>query len=168
MRAGVALFGLCMVLTGFPAAAADKSPRELYDGLNALRVDPTTTYSITPADRIELHRADLKLSFDEGKLAFFASFDGRITGAVFSGRGHALALPRGIVEKQQMARFLGTPVLDQDFTYVALRFTDNTSDELIHQFEMAKVAPREDTEFVSHWNPLLPAANPMHSLRITF
>ena len=168
MRAGVALFALCIALTGFPAAAAEKSPRELYDALNALRIDSASTYSITPADRIELHRADLKFSFDEGKLAFFASFDGRTTGAVFSGRGHALALPRGIVEKQQMARFLGAPVLDQDFTYAALRFTDATADELIHQFQMAKISPREDAEFASHWNPLLPAANPMHSLRITF
>jgi hypothetical protein len=168
MRAGVALFGLCILLAGFPSGAADKSPRELYDALNALQLDSTSTYSITAGDRVELHRADLKLSFDEGKLAFFASFDGRATGAVFSGRGHALALPRGIVEKQQMARFLGAPLLDQDFTYALLRFTDNTSDELTHQFQMAKVSPQEDAEFVSHWNPLLPAANPMHSLRITF
>src|SRR5258707_8144743 len=156
MRAGVALFGLCILLTGFPAAAADKSPRELYDTLNALRLDSTATYTIEAADRIELHRADLKLSFDEGKLAFFASFDGRTTGAVFSGRGHALALPRGIVEKQQMARFLGAPVLDQDFTYAALRFTDATADELIHQFQVARVLPQEDADFASQWNPVLP------------
>jgi len=168
MRAGVALFGLCVLLPVFPAATADKSPRELYDALNALRVDSASTYMIQASDRIELHRADLKLAFDEGKLAFFAAFDGRTTGAVFSGRGHVLALPRGIVEKQQMARFLGAPVLDQDFTYAALRFTDGTADELIRQLQSAKESPQEDAEFASLWNPLLPNANPMHSLRITF
>ena len=166
MRAGVALVGLCCLLMPSRASAADKSARELYDALNRLRVNPAATYQIETAQRIEIHRADLKLSFEEGKLAFLAALDGRTTGAVFSGRGHSLALPRGIVEKHQMARFLGAPVLDQDFTFVLLRFTDDTTEELLRQFDTAKLQPKEDLEFASRWNDMLVATNPTHALRI--
>ena len=106
---GVIILALTFVLA--PAnPAAETSPHELYDALVALRVDPDAVYEIGPANRIELRRADLLLSFEKGKLAFFQQIDGRVTGLVFSGRGHALAIPRGVVEKQQMAHFLGAPI----------------------------------------------------------
>jgi hypothetical protein len=148
------------------ASPADKSPRELYDALNALRADPASIYQIAATDRIELRRADLQLSFEQGKLGFLASLDGRTTGVVFSGRGHALATPRGAVEKQQMARFLGIPVLDEEFTNVCLRFTDGTADDLLHQLNNAKVAPQPDLDFATQWNALLAVTNPTQSLRI--
>jgi hypothetical protein len=168
MRVGVALLGLCWLAMPAVASPADKSPRELYDALNALRIDPASTYQIAATDRIELRRADLQLSFEQGKLGFLASLDGRATGVVFSGRGHALATPRGAVEKQQMARFLGIPVLDEDFTNVCLRFTDGTADDLLRQLHNAKLAPQPDPDFAARWNSLLAAANPSQSLRVLF
>ena len=168
MRVGVALLGLCWLAMPAVASPADQSPRELYDALNALRIDPAATYQIEPTDRIELRRADLQLSFEQGRLGFFASLDGRSTGVVFSGRGHALAAPRSAVEKQQMARFLGTPVLDEDFTNVCLRFTDATADDLLRQLNNAKRAPRQDLDFASRWNSLLAATNSGQSLRFLF
>ena len=111
MWVALAALALWSFLTPAAVSATDKQPpKELYDALNALRVDPASVYSLEASNLIELRRGDAKLSFDEGKLAFFASFDGRITGAVFAGRGHTLAMPRDPVEKQQMARFLGAPV----------------------------------------------------------
>jgi hypothetical protein len=166
MRLGVALLGLCCLAAPSVASPGDKSPHDLYEALNALRPDPSATYEIASADRIELRRADAKLSFEQGKLTFFAPLDGRITGAVFAGRGHVLAAPRDPVEKQQMARFLGTPILDQDFTSVCLRFTDDTAVELLHQLQDAKISPQQDSEFVAHWNAVLAAVNPSQSLRI--
>ena len=139
MRAGVALLGLGLLITPAAARAGDRSARELYEALNALRLDPASTYKIDAANRIALRRADVQLSFEEGELGFFASLDGRTTGAAFSGRGHALAVPRGAVEKQQMARFLGAPLLDQEFTNACLRFTDDTADDLLRQLR----APRK-------------------------
>jgi Peptidase family M1 domain len=168
MRLGVALFGLYCLATPAMASPGDRSPRELYEALNALRPDPSATYEIASADRIELRRADAKFSFEQGKLTFFAPLDGRITGAVFAGHGHILAAPRDPVEKQQMARFLGTPVLDQDFTNVCLRFTDDTAVELLHQLQDAKISPQQDSEFVARWNVVLAAVNPPQSLRILF
>lgn len=168
MRVGAALLGLCCLVMPASASPGEKSPRELYDALNALRIDPASVYQIDAVDRIELRRADLQLSFEEGKLAFLAPLDGRTTGVVFSGRGHALAVPRDPVEKQQMARFLGAPVLDQNFNFAALRFTDGTADDLLRQLTNAKLEPQQDSGFASRWNSLLAAANPLHSLRISF
>jgi hypothetical protein len=150
------------------ASSGEKSPHELYDALNALRLDSSTVYEVASSDRIELRRGDAQLTFEQGKFAFLTPLDGHVTGAVFSGRGHALAAPRDPVEKQQMARFLGAPILDQDFTNVCLRFTDDTAAELLHQLQNAKIAPLQDSEFGSRWNTVLAAVNPPQSLRILF
>ena len=164
-----AVLALSCLVSPVAVSAADKQPpKELYDALNALRIDPAAVYSLEASNRIELRRGDAKLSFDEGRLAFFAPFGGRITGAVFAGRGHALALPRDPVEKQQMARFLGAPVLDQDFTSVYLRFTDDSAEDLLRQFKNASAAPQQDTTFAAQWESQLARANPQYSLRILF
>src|SRR6266404_6202548 len=91
MRFRVAFLGLCFLLTAAEVWAAEKTPREVYDQLNTLRVDPATLYEIDPANRIELRRGDVQLSFEQGKLAFLQLFEGRATGAVFYGRAHMLA-----------------------------------------------------------------------------
>ena len=168
MRAGVALLGLGWLAMAAVATPVEKSPRELYDALNALRIDAASTYQIEAANRIEVRRADLLLCFEEGKIAFFKPLEGRITGAVFSGRGHVLSAPRVAVEKQQMARFLGAPILDEDFTNVSLRFTDATADELLSQLGNAKLVPSQDPDFGARWNSILAATNPGQSLRILF
>jgi Peptidase family M1 domain len=165
MRPGVALFVL-LCLIAPPVYAADQSPHELYDALNALRLDPASTYQLVTANRIELRRGDVEIYFEEGKLAFLAPIDGRVTGFVFSGRGHALAFPRDIVEKQQMAHFLGAPVLDQVFLTAYVRFTDDAADDLLHQFQTAKLAPQTDTAFASLSDPLVAQLNAPQSLRI--
>jgi Peptidase family M1 domain len=158
------------ILAFMPALmpAAERSPREIYDALNALRVDPPTVYRVAPANRIELIRSDLRFSFDDGSFAFLPAFDGRSTGVVFSGRGHVLAVPRGPVEKQQMARFLGAPILDQDFTSLCLRFTDDTAADLLRQFEKAKLSPERDSALASLWDSFLATTNPGQSLRLLF
>jgi hypothetical protein len=166
MWVGAAFFALWCLLAAPVLPATEKTPHELYDAINALRVDPLVVYSLAPANRIELRRGDAVLSFEEGTLAFLIPLDGRITGAVFSGRGHALALPRDPVEKQQMGYFLGAPVLDQDFTSAYIRFTDETADELLRQFGEANLAPQLNSSFAAQWEPLLAKLNPSQTLRI--
>jgi len=169
MRVGVIVLVLwCLFSPAAARAAAEKSPHEAYDALNALRIDPDSVYEVTGRNRLELRRGDVQLSFEDGKLAFFSALEGRITGAVFSGRGHALAAPREGVEKQQMARFLGAPVLDQDFISAYIRFTDDTAAEFSRQFQAAGITPHRDALFASHWTGLLAQLNPAHSLRILF
>jgi hypothetical protein len=172
MRPGVAFSGfflaLCLFLTPCAASAAEDSPREAYEALNSLRVNPASVYEISAADRIELRRGDGHFSFDFGKLAFLAPYKGQVTGAVFSGRGHVVAAPRDPIEKQQMARFLGAPVLDEPFSDVYLRFTDETATELLGELSSAGVHPIQDTEFAVRWDPITAQVNPPQSLRILF
>jgi hypothetical protein len=161
------IFALAFFLCSFPASAAD-SPRDTLAALNALRLDPQSIYLISAKDRIEIHQPDVTLYFTEGKLVFFQPFEGRITGFVFSGLGHALALPRDPAEKQQLARFLGAPILDQQFFSGYFRFTDDTAQDLLSQFQRAGVTPSSDSAFLSAWQTQLERLNPNHSLRILF
>ena len=169
MRIGVlVLASWCIVTAAATSAAEQKTPHEAYDALNSLRIDADTVYDVTSSARIELRRGDVQLSFEDGKLAFFTALEGRITGAVFAGRGHALASPRDSVEKQQMARFLGAPVLDQDFISAYIRFTDETASEFSRQLQFAGITPHRDVLFATRWTGLLVQINPAHSLRILF
>jgi len=168
MRPGVAFLALWLFLMPFPASASEDSPKETYEALNSLRVNPVAVYQIAATDRIELRRGDGHFTFDVGKLAFFAPFKGQVTGAVFSGRGHVVAAPRDPVEKQQMARFLGAPVLDEAFSDVYLRFTDDTTAELLRELNSAGVRPVQDTEFAIRWDPIAAQVNPGQSLRLLF
>src|ERR1700730_11935335 len=167
MQFRVAFLGFCCLLT-VQVWAAEKTAREVYEQLTALRVDSATLYEIDSANRIELRRGDVQLSFKQGKLAFLQPFDGRVTGAVFLGRGHILAAPRDPVEKQQMAHFLGSPVLDQDFASACLRFTDDTAADLLRQLREARVLPQQDFPFATRWDSLLATLNPVQSLRVLF
>jgi hypothetical protein len=168
MRFRVAFLVLCCSFVAPQVWSAEKTAHEIYDQLNALRVDSAATYEIDSANRIELRRGDVELSFEQGKLAFLQPFEGRVTGAVFFGRGHVLAAPREVVEKQQLAHFWGAPVLDQDFTSACLRFTDNTGAELLHQLREAEVSPSPDSSFAARWDTLLTSLNSAQSLRILF
>src|SRR5260221_175427 len=165
MRFRVAFLALsCLLAT--EVWAAEKTAREIYDQLSALRVDPATLYEIDPTYRIELRRGHVQLSFEQGELAFLQLFEGRATGAVFFGRGHIVAAPRDVVEKQQMAHFLGAPVLDQDFTSACMRFTDDTGADLLRQLRAAQVSPQPDSAFAARWDALLASLNPGQSLRV--
>ena len=166
MRLAAAFFVLCSLTAAQPSRSTPRTAHQLYDALNSLRLDPASAYQIKPEHRIELRRGDAKISFDQGELIFFAPLDNQITGAVFAGRGHILALPRDTIEKQQMARFLDSPILDQDFASAYVRFTDTTSADLLHQLQAVGLKPESDSAAASHWEPVLSHLNPAHSLRI--
>lgn len=166
MRSGAALLALCCLAAPTPSPAAERTAHQLYDALTALRLDPAATYQLSSANRIELRRGEVEIYFEDGKLTFFAPIDGRITGFVFAGRGHALAFPREPVEKQQMAHFLGATVLDQVFISAYVRFTDDSAADLLRQFHAASLTPQNDAAFASDSDPFLAQANASQSLRI--
>ena len=166
VKAGGIFFALWCFLAPAILPAAERSPHELYDALKALRIDPANVYRLALANRIELRRGDAVLSFDEGTLAFFSPLDGQISGAVFSGRGHVLAAPRDPAEKQQMGRFLGAPVLDEEFISAYLRFTDDTAGELLRQFKAANLVPQTDSSMSGQWEAAVALLNPGYTLRI--
>jgi len=143
-------------------------PREILASLNRVHADPAAVYKIESGSRIELRRGSAKLQFEDGTLALFAPVDGKITGAVYSGRGHILATSRDPVEKQQFGYFLGAPMLDQQFGTAYLRFTEDTFSELQHQLDSAQIKPQTDTAFANLWQAAILARAPAHSLRFLY
>jgi hypothetical protein len=152
-----------LLSTAWPAPAAERTPRELYNALNALRVEADRTYYVR---ELNLRRDVVRLSFTEGKLAFLTALDGRVSGAVFTGAGRVLAIPRDPIEKRSLARFLGPPLLDQIFYRAYLRFTDDTAAEIARQLEQAGVQPTSEPSFGEEWNATVANLNPWHSLRV--
>jgi hypothetical protein len=153
------------------ATAQQPPPREAADilaALNRVEPDPDATYQIEPGHRIELRRGTAKLLFEEGVLAFLRPLQGKVTGAVYSGRGHILAAPRDPVEKQQLAYFVGAPMLDEDFTTAYMRFTEDTAADLLHQLQSAQIAAQSDANFASLWQSAALARNPAHAMRFLY
>jgi len=144
---------------------APLNPRALYQALNGLQPDPSRVYSI---HELNLRRDAISLKLAEGKLAFFQPLDGRVTGAVFAGRGHILATPRDRGERRSLAEFLGVPLLDQPFSRAYFRFTDSTAAEIEGQLKAESDAPDSDIAFAESWAPAVARLNPSHSLRILF
>ncbi len=147
-------------------AGGAETPRETLNRLNTLRLNTRAVYTITTKDRVELREGDVSISFQEGKLSFYEAFDGKVTGFVYSGLGHVVALPRNSVEKQQVALFLKTPVLDQEFVSGYFRFTDDAGDRMMEEMKRAGIEAKEDVAFVGRWSEQVQRLNPSHSLRI--
>jgi hypothetical protein len=164
MRVGLALAAVLLFAAQARAAVPpEPAPRELYQTLNALRVSGHEVY---PVKEIIIRRDVVRISLRQGRLAFLQPCNGHITGAVFVGRGQALAFVRDPVEKHQLNRFLGAPLLDQTFSTAYFRFTDQTAEELRNQLQSVGAQPFEDASFAESWNPNLNKLNPAHSLRI--
>lgn len=156
-----------LVLFWLPLASwAADSPREVLASLNALRADKQAVYTIATKNRIEIHQPNASISLTDGKLAFIQPFEAHITGFVFSGLGHVLSIPRDPAEKQQVARFLGAPIVDQQFFSGYFRFTDDTAEDLLSQFQREGISPASDEAFVASWQSQIERLNPTHSLRI--
>jgi hypothetical protein len=137
-------------------------PRALYEALNALRPDGARVYNVKD---LTFRRDVVSFTFSEGELSFLEPLGGRITGAFFSGRGHAIATPHERGERRSLAQFIGVPILDQSFSEAYLRFTDDTGTELQRQLAADGVEPTSDPNFITHWDALAAGLAPTHSLR---
>src|SRR5215510_11964832 len=84
------LLALVAVSFGTGVTRAETPPGELLAALNRVPLDSSACYKIEPLHHIQLRRGDAKLLFEEGTLTFFAPIEGKVTGAVFNGRGHVL------------------------------------------------------------------------------
>jgi len=143
--------------------AAPTEPRALYQALNALRPDPEHVYEVKG---LNLRRDAVSLTLAEGKLSFFQPLGGKITGAVFLGRGHVIATPRNSGERRSLARFLNVPILDQTFSRAYLRFDDDTAAELQRLLQNSNATPASDPEFTREWEPITANLSSWHSLRL--
>jgi hypothetical protein len=146
-----------------PETASAGPAHAIYDSLNALRVNSDEVYFVRDFD---LHHDAIHLTFIQGQLAFFQPYQGKITGAVFSGRGKLLTVPRDPTEKASAARFLGTPIIDEDFSSVYIRFDDDTAAQILSRLREANIAPERDASLNEEWDTTVASLNAWHSLRI--
>jgi len=135
----------------------------MLEALNALRIKASEVYAVHD---LHLQRDTVSLSFEDGELGFLDDFQGKLTGAVFTGSGHVVAIPRGPGERQSMARFLGVPVLDQDISAAYLRFMDDAGEQLRRQMDSEGAEKTQDPGFLAAWNANAEALDAGHSLRI--
>ena len=145
------------------ATDAPLSPKELYQSLVALRVDPAQVYSV---HELTLRRDGVTFTFAEGKFAFLQSLDDRVTGAVFLGRGRIFVLPPDASERASLARFLKTSFLDAEFDRAYLRFDESMTQEIRSQLAEEKTASQTDSQFAEDWNPAVAEFNRSTSLRV--
>ncbi|MGA7091690.1 MAG: M1 family aminopeptidase [Candidatus Acidiferrales bacterium] len=138
-------------------------PRALYQALDALRPDSDNVYEVK---NLRLRRDVISITLTDGKLAFFQPIGGRITGAVFTGRGHIIATPRDSGERRSLAEFLGVPILDQPFSSAYFRFTDGTADELQQKLDDSEAEESTDSQFTASWESTVRDFSSWHSLRI--
>lgn len=138
-------------------------PRALYQTLNDLKLDATRVYSVSD---LTLRRDAMHFAFTEGTLIFFQPLAGKVTGAVFIGRGHVVATPRDPGERRSLSHFLGVPILDQTFNSAYLRFTDDTAAELEHEIETSGGKAESEPELIARWERGIGPLAPPHSLRI--
>jgi hypothetical protein len=178
MRAGATCF-LGLLLLSLPAPALSQqnpqaasaaqvsatgaqNPKQLYQSLVALRVDPAQVYTVR---ELAIRREGVAFTLSDGKLAFLEPLDGRVTGAVFLGRGRIFALPPDTAERGSLARYLKVPFLDAEFDRAYFRFDASLASEIQGQLAGDKSSPQSDAQFANAWNPAVAQFNLSSSLR---
>jgi hypothetical protein len=83
-----------------------------------------------PVSNLVIRRDAAALTFTQGEFAFFGEVNGKVTGAVFEGKGHFHLIPPTAIERHNLEILTKRQAVDEDFTQVVLRFTDGTAEEL--------------------------------------
>ena len=139
-----------VLLSGRAWARSGLDPQEVLIQLRNVKVDPGQVYVLRHA---QLVRDRVKLFFNRGYIGFFTPAAGEITGAVFIGQGEILLIPPTQVEKESLARFIHSPILEEQFTMAILRFTDRTAKELLALAERPEPDdPERPPDFPQKWN----------------
>jgi len=146
----------------FPAPQID--PRQLLRQLDSVTLDPSQVYSLRNA---AITRQGVRIYFNRGFIGFFKPVAGEVTGALFSGEGEVLVRPPNAAERQSMQFFTRTPILEEQFTTIYMRFTDGSARELR---KLAQPVDSQATEqpgsMAAGATPLLERLDPAFSLRI--
>jgi len=165
---GLRPWGLLLLALALSSSAVQAQtpldPGETLQQLHNLAIDPAEIYVLRNA---RLTRDRVNLFFNRGFIGFFTKVCGEITGAVFSGEGEILLIPPNPVEKRNLAQFIDSPILEEQFTSVYLRFTDKTAQELLAVARKPDPDdPEQPTDFLDQWNPVVRNLAPDSSMRI--
>ena len=159
---------LAALVCGAPIARPSQAQtqpdrRELLEKLQRVALDPANSYKVSD---IRLRHDAIRLTLHHGTLVFFEPVAGRVTGAVFEGTGEVLVLPPDLPERQQMAKFTGSPILTETFDAAYFRFSEDTYAELRRQLLAGGGNPQHAPELLERWAERLPPLNANHSLRL--
>jgi hypothetical protein len=162
VRGWLCLF--CVLASSALWAQEAVDPVKLFRQLDDISIDPAQIYVLQEA---HITRDRVNFYFNRGFIGFLTPVNGEITGAIFAGDGEVLLMPPDTAEKRSLAYFTQSPILEEKFTSVYLRFTDETARELLAR---ARPADPDDYEqpgdFVEHWNPVVRRLNSGYSPRI--
>lgn len=126
-------------------------PAEIMNALSALELSREGTYRVRD---LTLRRDVVSVSFERGVLAFLEPVNGKVTGAVFVGSGDVLALPPDEIERRQVNKFTGSPILNERFDAAILRFTDDTYGEVLDRIRLSaeEDVRADDLEALLPWD----------------
>jgi hypothetical protein len=93
-----------------------------------------------------IDKEDVHISLNDGTIGLVRGVDGRVTGAIFSGEGEILIIPPRPEEKQSMALFTGSAVLNERFTFAYLRFSDDSIVDLLKKASRPSPPPADFLE----------------------
>ena len=159
-----ALVLFCLFSSALGYAQTTSDPRELLQKLNNLTIDPAEIYVLRDT---QITRDRVNFYFNRGFIGFMAPVNGEITGAVFEGDGEVLLMPPDSVERQSLAFFTKSPILEEQITFAYLRFTDQTARELMaHARRPDPEDPEQPEGFAEKWKPVVARLNPQYSTRI--
>ncbi len=128
-----------LALLCLPAAAGADGPLGTYRALQAARPDGRTV----DVDGLALARDVFVLRFT-GRFHLFEPVDGRVHGAVFSGRGAYTLTPTSVVERRHLAARTGAARIDSfssTFDRAVLLFADDTMTRLLEAGTLSEGAP---------------------------
>ena len=135
---------VCLVLLCTVAAAQDLSTRpagvtskgapklpnsnSVYQALRSV----TLGQEAFSVNGLVLQRESTRFTFTSGTLCMLAPINGKVTGAVFVGKGSFSLVPpsQAPTEVRQIALLTREGKVDEEFSELVLRFTDNTYDEV--------------------------------------
>lgn len=118
--------------------------------LSELRLDPDRIHRIRD---VTIRRDVISIAFERGVIAFLEPVAGRVTGAVFAGSGDVLLVPPDDIERRQVYRFTGSPILTESFDAAIIRFTDDSHEEILGEIaaRAAEDVRAEDLEALLPW-----------------
>ena len=134
------LLGVAGVVSQSASQGGPNEADELLSQLSRLHLDKKQIYHVRD---ITIRRDALSISLNRGLIAFLEPVRDKVTGAVFLGSGEIVAIPPDPMEKQQIYKFTGSPLLNDTFQAGVFRFTDSTFDEI--KSELALHADEEVT-----------------------
>ena len=147
---------MILPLTGW---AAGPTVAETARAVRNAGLDPDQCYRVRD---LSLYKEDIKLYFNDGYLIFSKPVAGERIAAVFAadvegGDGEVILLPPQRGERQSLARFTGSPNLNEHFSRALLVFTDDSARSLIESIEKGSghKAPEMAPLLTEEWTPVV-------------